>query len=35
MNAEIYAYDHGQAAFVRDFVVAWNKVMNLDRYDLT
>jgi catalase-peroxidase len=32
--AEVYACDDGQEAFVRDFVAAWNKVMNLDRFDL-
>jgi catalase-peroxidase len=32
--AEVYASDDGQEKFVRDFVAAWNKVMNLDRYDL-
>ncbi len=32
--AEVYACDDGQQAFVRDFVAAWNKVMNLDRFDL-
>ena len=32
--AEVYGCDDGQVAFVRDFVAAWNKVMNLDRYDL-
>ena len=32
--AEVYGCDDGQAAFVRDFVAAWNKVMTLDRYDL-
>ena len=32
--AEIYACDDGLEAFVRDFVAAWNKVMNLDRFDL-
>jgi len=32
--AEVYATDDAQAKFVRDFVAAWNKVMNLDRYDL-
>ena len=32
--AEIYACDDGQEAFVRDFVAAWSKVMNLDRFDL-
>jgi catalase-peroxidase len=32
--AEVYASDDGQEKLVRDFVAAWNKVMNLDRYDL-
>ncbi|MBK5254550.1 MAG: catalase-peroxidase, partial [Vicinamibacteria bacterium] len=32
--AEVYACSDGQKAFVRDFVAAWNKVMNLDRFDL-
>jgi catalase-peroxidase len=32
--AEFYACDDAKEAFVRDFVAAWNKVMNLDRYDL-
>jgi catalase-peroxidase len=32
--AEVYACDDGQETFVRDFVVAWDKVMNLDRFDL-
>ena len=32
--AEVYACDDSQQAFVRDFVAAWNKVMNLDRFDL-
>lgn len=32
--AEVYASDDAQEKFVRDFVDAWNKVMNLDRYDL-
>jgi catalase-peroxidase len=32
--AEVYACSDSQKAFVRDFVAAWNKVMNLDRYDL-
>jgi catalase-peroxidase len=31
--AEVYAAADGQAKFVRDFVDAWTKVMNLDRYD--
>jgi catalase-peroxidase len=32
--AEVYAADDGQVRFVRDFVRAWDKVMNLDRFDL-
>ncbi len=32
--AEAYACDDSKEAFARDFVAAWNKVMNLDRYDL-
>ena len=32
--AEAYAQDDNQAKFVKDFVAAWNKVMNLDRFDL-
>jgi len=32
--AEVYACSDSQETFVRDFVAAWNKVMNLDRYDL-
>ena len=32
--AEVYACDDAQQAFVHDFVDAWNKVMNLDRFDL-
>ncbi len=32
--AEVYACDDSQRAFVRDFVAAWDKVMNLDRFDL-
>ncbi|HEV2642769.1 MAG TPA: catalase/peroxidase HPI, partial [Candidatus Elarobacter sp.] len=32
--AEVYAGDDAQNKFVQDFVAAWNKVMNLDRYDL-
>ncbi|MDH3216095.1 MAG: catalase/peroxidase HPI [Candidatus Krumholzibacteria bacterium] len=32
--AEAYACDDAQQAFVRDFVAAWHKVMNLDRFDL-
>jgi len=33
--AEVYAGDDAGEMFVRDFVAAWNKVMNLDRFDLT
>jgi catalase-peroxidase len=33
--AEVYASDDSQEKFVKDFVAAWDKVMNLDRYDLT
>jgi catalase-peroxidase len=33
--AEVYACSDSQQAFVRDFVAAWHKVMNLDRFDLT
>ncbi len=32
--AEVYASTDAQEKFVRDFVAAWNKVMNLDRFDL-
>ena len=32
--AEVYATDDAQQKFVHDFVAAWNKVMNLDRFDL-
>jgi catalase-peroxidase len=32
--AEVYASDDNQQKFVQDFVAAWNKVMNLDRFDL-
>ncbi|MBU6340633.1 MAG: catalase/peroxidase HPI [Bacteroidetes bacterium] len=32
--AEVYACSDAQEKFVRDFVAAWNKVMNLDRFDL-
>jgi catalase-peroxidase len=33
--AEVYGCDDGEASFVRDFVTAWDKVMSLDRFDLT
>jgi catalase-peroxidase len=32
--AEVYASSDGEEKFVREFVAAWTKVMNLDRYDL-
>jgi catalase-peroxidase len=32
--AEVYASSDSEQAFVRDFVAAWNKVMNLDRFDI-
>ena len=32
--AEVYACDDAQEKFVRDFVSAWDKVMNLDRFDI-
>ena len=32
--AEVYASDDSKTKFVKDFVAAWNKVMNLDRFDL-
>ena len=33
--AEVYGSSDAQAQFVKDFVAAWNKVMNLDRYDVS
>jgi catalase-peroxidase len=33
--SEVYACDDAKDKFVRDFVATWNKVMNLDRFDLT
>jgi catalase-peroxidase len=33
--AEVYAQDDSKEKFVRDFVATWNKVMNLDRFDVT
>jgi catalase-peroxidase len=33
--SEVYGCEHSQEKFVHDFVAAWNKVMNLDRFDLT
>jgi catalase-peroxidase len=32
--AEVYAQDDNKEKFVKDFVTAWVKVMNSDRYDL-
>jgi catalase-peroxidase len=32
--SELYACDDSKEKFVRDFVTAWDKVMNLDRFDL-
>ena len=32
--AEVYGCDDAKQAFVQDFVAAWDKVMNLDRFDL-
>jgi catalase-peroxidase len=33
--AEVYAFADAKEKFVRDFVAAWTKVMNLDRFDVT
>jgi catalase-peroxidase len=33
--AEVYASDDACEKFVNDFAAAWDKVMNLDRFDLT
>ena len=32
--AEVYAQDDNREKFVRDFIAAWTKVMNADRFDL-
>ena len=32
--AEVYAADDGEADFIRDFIAAWTKVMELDRFDI-
>lgn len=32
--AEVYGCDDGEARFVQDFIAAWDKVMNLDRFEL-
>jgi catalase-peroxidase len=34
-TAEVYGCEESQEKFLNDFVAAWNKVMNLDRFDLT
>jgi catalase-peroxidase len=33
--SEVYASDDAKEKFARDFVAAWDKVMNLDRFDLS
>jgi catalase-peroxidase len=33
-NAEVYACDDSQQKFEQDFIAAWTKVMNADRFDL-
>ena len=33
--AEVYASDDNKDKFTRDFISAWNKVMNLDRFDIS
>jgi len=32
--AEVYAQDDNKEKFVRDFIAAWTKVMNADRFDM-
>jgi len=32
--AEVYGCEDSEKKFVNDFVAAWNKIMNLDRFDL-
>jgi len=32
--AEVYACDESQEKFISDFIKAWNKVMNADRFDI-
>ena len=32
--AEVYASADGQESFIHKFIATWNKVMNLDRFDL-
>lgn len=33
--AEVYAFEDGESKFIQDFIAAWNKVMDADRYDLS
>jgi catalase-peroxidase len=33
--AEVYAFEGGEEKFIQDFVAAWNKVMNADRFDIS
>jgi catalase-peroxidase len=33
--AEVYGCEDSREKFLNDFVAAWNKVMNLDRFDVT
>ena len=33
--AEVYGCEDSEEKFINDFVAVWNKVMNLDRFDLT
>ena len=33
--SEVYACDDSEEKFIGDFIAAWDKVMNLDRFDLT
>ena len=32
--AEVYAQEDNHEKFIKDFIIAWNKVMNADRFDL-
>jgi len=32
--AEVYASDDAREKFIQDFIAAWTKVMNLDRFDI-
>ncbi|MDP3036082.1 MAG: catalase-peroxidase, partial [Methanobacteriaceae archaeon] len=33
--AEVYACENSESRFIQDFIKAWNKVMNADRFDLS